>query len=547
MALFVLIFAARESGWLVSWEVGAYDNSLRLQPPELAPSPVTVVTIDEGDIARFGHPMSDAVMADALAKLGAQQPRAIGIDVYRDVPVGEGYDELRVVFNLYPQLVIVEKLADDILPAVAAPAFLADRRQVAFADVATDTDGIVRRGLLYLWGDDGGAFQSLAFKLAATYLYFDGITVTEDPAAPGVSRIGETSVPPFSSDFGGYKHEDAGGYQYLLDYRVPVDAMPRLRLADVIDGNFDPATVTGRVVLLGTAAPSVKDFFFTPTTFVENRGARIFGVDHHALAVDQLIRYGEGRSEPMHALSEHKETLWLLFWCLAGALAGLATGSLLRLVGVVVFGLGFLVGGCHFAFLQGLWLPLVPAAMGSLGGVALVVAYQTQMERADRARAISLFGKFVSKSLVDDIWKHRDAFMDGGRPRPQRMQVTLLLSDLFGYTAMAEKADPADVLEWLGTYTECMATLVEDYGGMVNDFLGDGLMATFGVPIKREKRRGNRRRTRSRRSSARSRWRAALEEMNANWQKQGRPTARLRVGILTGPASIGVIGSEREA
>ena len=159
LALFALIHGARENGWLVSWEVGAYDNALRLQPSDASESPVTIVTIDEADIARFGHPLSDAMLADALAKLGALQPRAIGVDVYRDVPVGAGRDELRVVFNLYPQLVIVEKLADDTLPAVAPPEFLTDRRQVAFADVATDTDGIVRRGLLYLWGEDGAPFQ----------------------------------------------------------------------------------------------------------------------------------------------------------------------------------------------------------------------------------------------------------------------------------------------------------------------------------------------------------------------------------------------------
>jgi adenylate cyclase len=164
------------------------------------------------------------------------------------------------------------------------------------------------------------------------------------------------------------------------------------------------------------------------------------------------------------------------------------------------------------------------------------------MERAERARAISLFGKFVSRSLVEDIWEHRDAFMDGGRPRPQRMQVTLLLSDLFGYTSMAEKADPAEVLEWLGTYTDRMATLVDDYGGMVNDFLGDGLMATFGVPIKRETDAEIAEDATNAVRCALA-MQAALEEMNATWEKKGRPTARLRVGILTGPASIGVIGS----
>ncbi|MBW2267693.1 MAG: adenylate/guanylate cyclase domain-containing protein [Deltaproteobacteria bacterium] len=542
LGLFAVIHGARESGWLVSWEVGAYDNHLRLQPRAFADAPVTVVTLDEADIARFGHPLSDRLMAEMLAKLGALQPRAIGIDVYRDVPVGEGREELRTVFNLYPQLVAVDKLADDASPAVAAPEFLTDRRQIAFADVATDTDGIVRRGLLYLWAEDGAAFQSLAFKLAATYLYFDGVTVNEDPDAPGVTRFGETSVPPFTSDFGGYKREDAGGYQYLLDYRLPAEAVPHLRLADVLDGNFDPELVTGRVVLVGTTAPSVKDSFSTPTGFFDNRGRLIFGVEHHALAVDQLIRYGEGRAAPMAALSESSERLWILAWCLMGALVGLRCASLLRLVALVVFGVALLGGGCHLAFLRGFWLPLVPAVMGSLGAVVFVVAYQTQMERADRARAISLFGKFVSRSLVDTVWEQRDLFMDGDRPRPQRVQVTLLLSDLFGYTSIAEKADPSEVLEWLGEYTDRMAKLVEDHGGMVNDFLGDGLMATFGVPVPRDTEEEVAQDAVNAVECALA-MQAALEEMNEVWRGEGRPTARLRVGILTGPAAVGHIGS----
>jgi adenylate cyclase len=180
--------------------------------------------------------------------------------------------------------------------------------------------------------------------------------------------------------------------------------------------------------------------------------------------------------------------------------------------------------------------------MGSLGAIALVVGYLTQMERADRARAISLFGKFVSRSLVDNFWEQRELFMDGDRPRPQRARVTLLLSDLFGYTSMAEKADPSEVLDWLGTYTDRMAMLVEDHGGLVNDFLGDGLMATFGAPVPRESD-AEVAVDAAKAVECALAMNAALEEMNETWRQAGQPTARLRVGILTGPAMMGCIGS----
>lgn len=543
LALFAIVMGAREVGWLASWEIGAYDNYLRLRPPSETPVPVTLVLIEESDYKRFGHPLPDGVFAEALEKLGGQQPRAIGIDVYRDVAVGEGRDELAMMFNLYPQIVIVEKLADPVLPAVAPPEFLADRRQVGLADVPTDDDGIVRRGLLYAGDESGMVYQSFPFKLAALYLYLKGITITEDPDAPGVTRFGETSLPAFEPDFGGYKHEDAGGYQYLIDYRRPIEEIPRLRFDAVHDGAFDTSLVKDRVVMIGTSAPSVKDFFFAPTGFFQSEGKQVVGVGHHAQAVDQLIRYGEGVDAPVRVLSENAERAWILLWCLAGALIGLVTASLLRLSLAVVVGLGVLLGGCYAVFLADLWLPVVPAAMGSLGSVALVVGYLTQQERADRARALSLFGKFVSHSLVEELWDKRQQFMAGDRPLPQRAEVTLLMSDLFGYTTLSEKGDPADVLAWLGAYTDRMAQLVDDYGGMVNDFLGDGLMATFGAPIPRQDDEGVAQDAVAAVECALA-MEKALEELNAGWREDGLPTARLRVGILTGAAAIGTIGSE---
>lgn len=542
LAVFVAVLGAREAGWLVSWELGAYDNYLRLREPTTRESPVTLVYIHEDDYARFGHPLPDHVLADGLARLGALQPRALGVDVYRDRPVGEGWDELRDVFILHPQVVIVEKLEDAELPAVPAPTFLPDRRQVGFADVATDTDAIVRRGLLYLWGEDGTAFLSFPLKLASLYLYFEGVTVSEDPEIPGVSRFGETSVLPFDADFGGYKGADDGGYQYLLDYRRPVQSIPSLRFSDVIDGDFDPGLVTQRVVLVGTAAPSVKDFFFTPTGFFDSKDQRVFGVALHALAIDQLIRYGRGEAQPMTAFGERVESAWVLLWCLLGALAGLRALSALRLLGAVAVGLLVLLGGGLVAFQRDLWLPVVPAAMGGLGALALVVGYITQQERADRAKAMNLFGRYVSRSLVDEVWKERDLFMEGDRPRSQRIQVTVLLSDLLGYTTRSEKSDPSEVMEWLGTYTDRMAQLVEQHGGMVNDFLGDGLMASFGVPVP----------STSDEEVARDAVRAvecavamgeALDELNDAWRSEGKPTARLRIGIFTGPAVVGHIGA----
>jgi len=531
---FALVVFAREAGLLQSLELDAFDAFVRLRPASLDEPPVTLVLVGEDEYRAFGHPIGDGAMADALETLLAAEPRAVGIDIYRDRPLDDGWERLSDLFRTHPELVVVEKLADAETPAVPAPDFLADRPgQVGFADIQADPDGSVRRGFLFLADASGAQRVSLALLLALRY---PGMEMGPAPDLPDAGRLGQTTLPPVERDDGGYKGQDAGGYQYPLDYRTPRERFPRMTFADAVAGRFDPALVNDRVVLVGTAAPSVKDDFRTPL-------GRVYGVEVHAQAVDQLIRHGQGRTPALGTWSEGSERLWILAWCVVAALAGVRSGSLPRLVATVGLGLGILSGVTYGALVGSLWLPVVPPALGGLGSLALVVAYVTQRERAERAQAMNLFGKYVSRSLVDTVWEQRELFMEGGRPKPQRITVTVLISDLLGYTTRAERSDPAEVMEWLGTYTDRMAHLVEVHGGLVNDFLGDGLMASFGVPIPSDTEEEITRDAAQAVECALAMG-EALEALNVAWQRDGKPTARLRIGILTGPAVVGHIGAD---
>lgn len=533
LASFALVVLAREAGWLEGLELRAFDSFLRFRPPAESEPPVTLVIIGEDEIQSYGHPVPDGLLADALENLVAFDPRALGIDLIRDRRQDAGWERLEALFRARPELVIVDMLPDPDQPGFSAPAFLDERpEQVGFADLLPGRDGSVRRGFLFLWTK--GA-QRTAFSLRLALLHL-GVPLVADPDEPTYARLGETTLPPLVLDDGGYKNQDDGGYQYQLDYRTPRERFPRMSFTEAVEGSFDPALVTDRVVLVGTIAPSVKDDFQTPLGLAR-------GVEVHAQIVSQLVRHGLGFDPAIRSWSEGQERLWVLAWSLVAALAGVRAGSLTRLASTAFGGVLALLGLSYWAFVEGLWIPVVPPALGGLAAIVLVVAYVTQQERAERAQAMDLFGKYVSRSLVDDVWEQRELFMEGDRPKPQRITVTVLISDLLGYTARAEQSDPAEVMEWLGTYTDRMAQLVESHGGMVNDFLGDGLMASFGVPVPSV----------TDEEITRDATRAvecalamgdALEELNENWRRGGLPTARLRVGILTGPAVVGHIGAD---
>ena len=540
------VVGARQLGWLVSLELGAYDGFLRLRPAAAGDSPVTLVWIREEEITRFGHPLPDRLMAGALRQLLQHAPRAVGVDVYRDRPTGEGWDELREVFLAHPEVVVVEKLPDENLPGVPPPPFLSGDAQVGFADIVTDPDGVTRRGLLLMWDEQGQPHVSFALRLALRWLHAEdpALGMTAASEDPSFVRIGATTLPPLDPDFGGYRNVDAGGYQYLLDYGRPNGSFASLWLQDVLEGRFDPALVEGRVVVVGTSSPSVKDNFQTPASFGFAGDALAYGAEHHAQATDQLVRLGMGRARPVASWTERQELAWILLWCVLGAALGLRVRSPVSLVAAAALGLAILAGSASAALSGDRWIPVMPAAAGGLGSLAVVVAWVTQRERAEKAKAVSLFGRYVSKRLVDRIWDQRDLFMHGGRPVSQRITVTVLLSDLIGYTTRSEGSEPAEVMEWLGTYTDRMAHLVEEHGGIVNDFLGDGIMASFGVPVPSTSEADIRRDAVNAVECALAMG-EALEQLNAAWRERGQPTARMRVGILTGPAVVGHIGSER--
>jgi adenylate cyclase len=537
-AVFTVLLAARQLGLLESFELSAYDSFVRGRPPPQDAPPVTMVWVTEREVQELGHPLEDRLIAGALSNLMRHGPRAIGVDIYRDHPRGEGWNELREVFLSNPQIVIVEKRPEGDQPPVGPPSFLPDHSQVGFADLVMDLDGVARRGLLMLWEGDQH-FVSLSLQLALRYLLVEGITMGPSAENPEWVAIGPTSLPPVDPNFGGYRGEDAGGYQFVFDYRHD-GGFPGFTFQELLDDDFDSALVRGKVVIIGTASASVKDDFQIPSGFRWS-DSHVHGAELHAHAVDQLIRYAHAADQPISVWSDRVEIAWILAWCLVAALLGVRVQSTVGLLATTVGGLGVLIGGAYTAFVRSLWVPVVPPALGWVTCIGFAVGLVIQRERAERRKLEGIFGKFMSPKLAESLWDNRDIFWHGDRPRPQRATASILLSDLFGYTTRSEKAEAGEVMDWLGTYTEKMTDLVDQHDGMVHDFLGDGLMASFGLPVPRESEE-------ELDSDAVSSVECALamgdalEELNEVWKRDGRPTARLRVGVLTGPVVIGAIG-----
>ena len=155
---------------------------------------------------------------------------------------------------------------------------------------------------------------------------------------------------------------------------------------------------------------------------------------------------------------------------------------------------------------------------------------------------MQLFSRHVSTEVAEVIWQQRDQFMDGGRPRSQKFTVTVLFTDLRGFTSVSEKIDPQALLDWLNIYMEAMAQLVMQHGGVVDDYFGDAIKADFGVPLPRVTQAEIAHDAVAAVNCALAMERE-LKRLNSSWQQQDLATVEMRIGIFTGPVVAGSLGS----
>src|SRR5207237_6779159 len=137
---------------------------------------------------------------------------------------------------------------------------------------------------------------------------------------------------------------------------------------------------------------------------------------------------------------------------------------------------------CGMAFAGDLWLPLVPPLFGNLGAAAVVTGYTRYQERKDRNALMRLFSQHVSPAIAESMWTNREEFVDGNRPRPQKLTATVLFTDFRNFSTVSETLQPAEVMEWINDYMQSLARHIEAHDGVITSYMGDAIMAVFGFP-----------------------------------------------------------------
>ncbi|MBW4695391.1 MAG: EAL domain-containing protein [Lyngbya sp. HA4199-MV5] len=367
-----LVLGVRQAGGLQSLELLAFDQMVRLRPDAGADPRLLVVAITEDDIRSQNRwPISDQVVAQLLAKLNQYQPKAIGLDIYRDIPQAPGHDVLLKELRS-SNVTTVMLLGDADNGSVPPPSGVPDDR-VSFSDFVIDPDAVVRRNLLFATSKQDKLY-SFSLRLSLQYLADKQLPFRVDPNA---LQIGKAVFPALDPSAGGYHALDARGYQVLLNYRSVKNVARQVTLTQVLKGELQPEWVKDKLVLVGTTAPSGKDLFLTPYNLsAAQQNPKTPGVLIHAQMVSQILGHVlDGRALPWY-WSEPGEMLWLGLWSIIGGVLAWRfrhPGSLVGMVAIAGVGLG---GICFGLLLQGGWIPVVPAAIALVLATSGVVVYR---------------------------------------------------------------------------------------------------------------------------------------------------------------------------
>lgn len=375
IAVSALMIGVQNFGILEETELNFSDRLVRLKPDEGKDPRLLVVTITEEDIQTLGKspPVDDQTFDLLLQKLAQYQPRAIGLDIYRDLPVEPGNAELVTRLQLNDNIIAVCKVGDSSSPGLPPPPTVPEDR-LGFSDIVVDSSGVVRRNLLFQTPDKTSkcpADRSFGLRLALEYLKKEGIQ--EQSTSQEYLQLSSTIFKPLEEDTAGYQNVDARGYQILLNYRSAANVAQQVTLTEVLAGRVNPILVRDRIVLIG-ATTSSNDYFYTPYSKSQQQQLRMPGVLLHAQIVSQILSAVLDKRSLIWFFPGWVEVPWILVWSLIGGSLAWRIRHPLVLVLAGGAALGGLFGICYFLFFtwQG-WVPFVPPALALLGtGVSLI-------------------------------------------------------------------------------------------------------------------------------------------------------------------------------
>jgi adenylate cyclase len=390
-----------------------------------------------------------------------------------------------------------------------------DHGAAGFFNVPPDTDGVVRHSLLAIpYGrsnntGDWDLYASLDVQAVRLFLGKPDTVLKFGPV--GVARV----------EFGQalQLHPDPLA-RSMINYRGRDHTFPYYSIADVAKRTFPKGTFRDKIVLVGASATGIGDTRSTPYGYFNFPGIEI-----HANVIDNMLHDNFLQRGP-------QQRAWDLAFIL---LFGIPLGLWLALTRPQNMWFGFwlsapFLGGVYAAFLKGWWLNLTLPLFTLVANVSLVALYRVVVEEREKRKVRGSFQQYLSPEVIRRLLERPQLV------QPRKTEITVMFSDIRNFTAISEQLDAQDLAVLLNRYLSDMTRIIFNTQGTLDKYIGDAVMAFWGAPFEEE-------------DHAVSACRAALAmmhrvaELREEWRAAGRPLLDIGIGLNTGTASVGNMGS----
>jgi adenylate cyclase len=423
------------------------------------------------------------------------------------------------------RIALVQKFSPDrLLPqgteanlSLLTSALSEETSSTGFFNVYPDVDGVVRRSNLIIpYGRskdlaDWDIYASLDVQTVRSFLSLPNDQVALEFGPVGAYRI-------VFGDKAQVRTDDLG--RVYINYHGPSYTYPHYSMADVIEHKAPAGVFSGKIVLVGATATGIGDLRTTPFG-----GLDYPGVEIHANVIDNILHQN-------FLLRGAKQSLWDLALIL---FFGVPLGIWMALVsprwmGCGIVMLAVLVAVDYFAFLKGSWLNFTIPALTITANVLLVSLYRALIEEKEKRRVRTAFGQYLSPEVV------RRLLLNPELVEPRKTEITVMFSDIRGFTTISEKLDAQELAVFLNQYLSDMTQIVFERRGTLDKYIGDAVMAFWGAPFEEE-------------GHAVLGCQTALDmmtqihKMQKKWEAQGKPRLDIGIGLNTGVASVGNMGS----
>lgn len=524
LAIILLVFFSR-APFTETIDLLIFDIVTSLSIRKATPNKhISIIGISEADLKKYKWPIDDKYLCEAIKKINQFEPKAIGLDIYRDIGIGK---EKKCLINLISdtsKLVSIYSIVENINAIPQTP-----KEQKAYNDIILDKDRVVRRDLVHV-SSISERDVTLPMRLAEIYLQNNKIHEEIESLEPNKW---------LNKNTGGYINVDSSGYQSLLSYKS-IFNFKQYSLDEILNNKFDPEFIKNKIVIFGSTAESLKDFYEVPLSrkIISDSFYQVPGVIIHAIRTNSLINLLDTKKFEILALNLDKKLIInILNFLMAIIIVERSTKIIRSLIKLVLFIILFSILNISLLF-YGLWisttLPILSILFPGLLGLiqrGIISQRHTKIIR-------KLLGQTTSPEIAEQLWLSRDSIIKDGKIYGKEQIITALFLDICDFTSASEILSPSELISWLNEILGFCVDKVIINNGIVNKFTGDGLLAIYGAPVSSGKQKDA--------LNAISTAQMIMDELsvlNRILKSKEFPKVRIRIGIHSGLVTTGSLGT----